>query len=78
MSDQLLLRVLVRLLRVRDELGEQAFAEAVHRSLIAIARSVHDQACRGARVGEIVAEADVIRFPLARRHDPSAGPKDIS
>jgi hypothetical protein len=78
MSDQLLLRVLIRLLRVRDQLGEAAFAEAVHRSLIAIARSVHDQACHEARTGEIVPKSDVIQFPLVRRHDLEAGSKDIS
>jgi hypothetical protein len=77
MSDQLLLGVLIRLLRVRDELGEAAFADAVHRSLIAIARSVHDQACHDTRAGEIGPGSDVIRFPLARRHDASTGSKGV-
>lgn len=74
MSDHLLLRVLVRLLRVRDGLGEEAFAQAAHRALLAIARSVHEGACQKARRAEMASE--VIRFPLTRRRDALVPPED--
>lgn len=35
--DELLIRVLTRLLRVHDEFGEAGFQDAAHRALVAIA-----------------------------------------
>lgn len=48
MTDELLIRVLTRLLRVHDELGPSAFEEAAQRSLVAIAVSVQAEANRRA------------------------------
>lgn len=74
MSDHLLLRVLVRLLRVRDGLGEEAFAHAAHRALLAIATSVHEGACQKARTARMAPK--VIRFPLMRRRDGLVPPEE--
>jgi len=63
--DELLIRVLPRLLRVHEELGEHSFEEAAHRALLAIALSVRDEA--EARAGEHPKrDAAVVSFPLAK------------
>lgn len=66
--DELLIRVLTRLLRVHDELGEESFEEAAHRALVAIALAVQYDAERKAGVDErLHGTEQVVRFPLARR-----------
>jgi len=63
--DDLLIRVLTRLLRVNDELGERAFEDAAQRALVAIALAVQVEAGRktGLRGGS-EAKQTVVRFPL--------------
>ena len=81
--DDLLIRVLTRLLRVQDELGEQSFQDAAHRALVAIALAVQIDAERKAGSLKRTGSADaVVPFPLSssRRalkksdstYDPSA------
>ena len=64
MTDDLLIRVLTRLLRVHDEFGEQAFLDAANRSLGAIATSVQVEADRRAGIRRAKAQG-VVPFPLA-------------
>lgn len=66
MTDELLIRVLTRLLRVHDELGDEAFAEAAQRSLVAIAVSVQAEASRKAGLRDADLGDDVVPFPLER------------
>ena len=66
--DELLIRVLTRLLRVHDELGEESFEEAAHRALVAIALAVQCDAERKAGPpNTLLTEQQVVRFPLAKR-----------
>ncbi|MBD8066047.1 hypothetical protein IC608_11240 [Devosia sp. PTR5] len=66
--DELLIRVLTRLLRVHDELGEESFEEAAHRALLAIALTVQCDAERKVGIPEEERTGQqVVRFPLARR-----------
>lgn len=66
--DELLIRVLSRLLRVHEELGEESFDEAAHRALVAIALAVQCDAERKAGVPDtLAADQQVVRFPLAKR-----------
>ena len=66
--DELLIRVLTRLLRVHEELGEESFEEAAHRALLAIALAVQCDAERKAGFpGAQRASQQVVRFPLAKR-----------
>jgi len=66
--DELLIRVLTRLLRVHDELGKDSFEEAAHRALVAIALAVQCDAQRKAGVPDTLPpDQQVVRFPLARR-----------
>ena len=67
MTDELLIRVLTRLLRVQDELGNKAFEEAAHRSLVAIATSVQAEASRRAGIAEPNLGDAIVQFPLERR-----------
>lgn len=46
--DELLIRVMTRLVRVYDELGEDSFERAANRALVTIARSVQLDAERKA------------------------------
>lgn len=64
MTDELLIRVLTRLLRVHDELGDRAFIDAANRSLVAIATSVQVEADRRAGIERPSAQ-QVVPFPLA-------------
>lgn len=61
--DDLLVRVLTRLLRVHEELGPEAFEESAQRALIAIAHAVQFEANRRAGV-EPARDPDVIPLPL--------------
>ena len=63
--DELLIRVMVGLVRVHDELGERSFEKAAHRALVSIARTVQIEAEEKAARAPL--EADVVAFPLGRR-----------
>ncbi|MVS98870.1 hypothetical protein [Devosia marina] len=64
--DELLIRVLTRLLRVHDELGEESFEEAAHRALVAIALAVQFEADRKAgTLKPTTVEGGVVAFPLS-------------
>mgnify|MGYP001266217040 CR=1 FL=1 len=66
--DELLVRILTRLLRVHDELGPATYEEAARRALVAIAAAVHSEAERKAGGAGILPPAPrVVPFPLARR-----------
>ena len=64
MTDELLIRVLTRLLRVHDEFGERAFLEAASRCLVALATSVQVEADRRAGIQRPKAPG-VVPFALA-------------
>jgi hypothetical protein len=74
--DEMLIRVMTRLVRVHDELGEEAFANASNRALVAIARSVQLDAEQKAGLEQPSFGASVLRFPTpatpARNGDGSA------
>lgn len=38
--DELLIRIMTRLVRVHDEMGERCFEEAAHRALVTITQTV--------------------------------------
>ena len=65
--DDLLIRVLTRLVRVHDELGEGAFEDAAHRALVAIALAVQVEANRRAGAPDVIHPDGVLPFPLERR-----------
>lgn len=67
--DDILIRVLIRLLRVHDEMGGQAFEHAANRALVAIARSVQLEAEYKAGIQEPDLGAGVVSFPLPSRRD---------
>jgi len=67
--DELLIRILTRLVRVYDELGEPAFEDAAHRAMVAIARSVQLEAERKAGLKQPELGSGVILFPTGHRHD---------
>lgn len=63
--DDLLIRIMTRLVRVHDELGEAAFETAANRALVTIARSVQlDAEARAGMAHEI--DPRVVPFPLDR------------
>ena len=70
MSDELLIRVLTRLLRVHNEFGERAFLDAANRSLLAIATSVQVEADRRAGIKSPKGQG-VVPFPLATTAKPA-------
>ena len=74
--DELLVRVLVNLVRVHEELGEQSFENAVHRALVAIARTVQVEAERRAGAELPSLDSQVVPFPLgaSRRYEDSSAP----
>lgn len=77
--DELLIRVLTRLLRVHDELGHESFEEAAHRALLAIALTVQCDAERKAGVDDRPDTSEhVVRFPLARRRRTPSSETDGS
>ncbi|KKB08802.1 hypothetical protein [Devosia chinhatensis] len=61
--DDLLIRVLTRLVRVHDELGEESFEHAANRALVSIARSVQLDAERQVRLERPAFDEGVIPFP---------------
>ncbi|WIJ25208.1 hypothetical protein [Devosia sp. RR2S18] len=66
--DELLIRVLTRLLRVHDEFGEAGFEDAAHRALVAIALTAKCEAERKAGTTEPYDPGQrVVRFPLNKR-----------
>lgn len=69
--DDLLIRILTRLVRVHDELGEASFENAANRALVTIARSVQIDAERRAGVGEKPLGEGVLRFPTQSPRSPS-------
>lgn len=79
--DDLLIRVLTRLLRVQDELGNESFEQAAHRALVAIALAVQCDAERKAGCPATpTADRQVVPFPLAkrRRMDKQSGDDRVS
>lgn len=68
--DELLIRVMVNLVRVHDELGETSFESAANRALVSIARSVQLDAERDAGMVQPSLGEGVIPFPTAgsQRH----------
>jgi len=74
--DELLIRIITRLVRVHDEMGHQCFEDAAHRSLVAIAQTVQIEAGRKAGMEQPTLGDGVLPFPVAgsRYHhgvDPS-------
>jgi hypothetical protein len=61
--DELLIRVMTRLVRVHDEMGERCFEEAAHRALVTIARSVQLDAERRIRIEPPNLGEGVVPFP---------------
>lgn len=62
--DEMLIRVMTRLVRIYDELGEESFENAANRAMVTIARSVQLDAERkagleGPKLGE-----GVVPFPV--------------
>ncbi|GAB5429296.1 MAG: hypothetical protein Devi2KO_27550 [Devosia indica] len=63
--DDILIRLVCRLVRVHEELGEAAFETAANRALVSIARSVQLDA--EARAGvDHEQDPQVVQFPLDR------------
>jgi hypothetical protein len=71
--DELLIRIMTRLVRVYDELGEESFENAANRALVTIARSVQVDAERKAGVEEPSLGDGVLPFPLAATRPPGRG-----
>jgi hypothetical protein len=65
--DDLLIRVLTRLLRVHEEMGEKAFEDAAHRALVAIALAVQIEASRKLGIHGPALDEQIVPFPLDRR-----------
>lgn len=66
--DDLLIRVLTRLLRVHEELGSDTYEKAARRALLAIASAVHGEA--ESKVQDMSTPQpgrNVVPFPLAKR-----------
>lgn len=75
--DDRLVAVVVRLLGVRQALGEPTFHDAVGRALQAIAVTVHAEAERRAhRKRRVRPHAIVVPFPLARTRPNQERPPD--
>lgn len=71
--DELLVRIMTRLVRVYDELGPESFENAANRALVTIARSVQVDAERKAGVNEPSLGEGVLPFPLATTRPPGRG-----
>lgn len=63
--DDILIRLVCRLVRVHEELGEAAFETAANRALVSIARSVQLDAEARAGVDHEL-DPQVVPFPLDR------------
>ena len=62
--DELLIRIMTRLVRVYDELGEESFENAANRALVTIARSVQIDAERKAGLEGPSLGDGVVPFPV--------------
>lgn len=62
--DDLLIRIMTRLVRVHDELGERCFEEAAQRALVTIARTVQLDAERKVGIEPPDFGETVVPFPL--------------
>lgn len=63
--DETLIRILTRLVRVHDEMGERCFEEAAQRALVTIARTVQIEASRRAGLDEPALAEGVLPFPVS-------------
>lgn len=66
--DELLIRIMTRLVRVHDEMGERCFEEAAHRALVTIARTVQIEAGKKVGVEETEFGEGVLPFPVVPGH----------
>lgn len=71
--DDLLIRIMTRLIRVYDELGDEAFENAANRALVTIARSVQLDAERKAGVPDPVLGNGVVPFRTRASSNSSPG-----
>jgi hypothetical protein len=71
--DDLLIRIMTRLVRVYDELGEESFENAANRALVTIARSVQLDAERKAGMAGPAMGDGVVPFPSAGARHRSGG-----
>lgn len=65
--DDVLIGVMVRLLRVHDELGERCFEEAAHGAMVAIGRAAQLEANRRAGMERPAYGEGILPFPTSRR-----------
>jgi hypothetical protein len=63
--DEMLIRVMTRLVRIYDELGEESFENAANRAMVTIARSVQLDAERKAGMASLSMGDGVVPFPAA-------------
>jgi hypothetical protein len=71
--DDLLIRIMTRLVRVYDELGEESFENAANRALVTIARSVQLDAERKAGMEGPSMGDGVVPFPSTGPRHRSGG-----
>lgn len=69
--DEMLIRVMTRLVRIYDELGEKSFENAANRALVSIARSVQLDAERKAGVERPSLGDGVVPFPVPSSRAPT-------
>jgi len=72
--DDLIIKVIVRLVKVHESLGKRAYEDAGHRALVGIGMATMEEAERQAmeRGGaSIVIPKSIIRFPLERTRHPA-------
>ena len=62
--DDLLIRIMVNLVRVHEELGDESFQNAAQRVLVTIARSVQIDAERKVGIGPRHLGDGVVPFPI--------------
>lgn len=62
--DELLIRIITRLVRVHDEMGQRCFEDAAHRAIVAIARTVQLEACARAGMKQPELGEGVLPFPV--------------
>jgi hypothetical protein len=61
--DEMLIRIMTRLVRIYDELGPETFENAANRAMVTIARSVQIDAERKAGLPDPVLGNGVVSFP---------------
>lgn len=69
--DDLLIKVMARLVQVYETLGRRTFEAAVHNALLGIARAAHSEAERRAGTGSQKAGGPVVPFPLGKARKPA-------